>query len=64
MAADDDLVSIQHLEDMRAHLPNAQLAVVPGTSHGLPLEKPDLTALLILDFLNDTQTHKLMPTRP
>jgi pimeloyl-ACP methyl ester carboxylesterase len=40
MAADDDVVSITHLEAMRAALPQAQLAIVPGTSHGLPLEKP------------------------
>jgi hypothetical protein len=56
MAADDDLVSITHLEAMRDALPNAQLAVVPGTSHALPLETPDLTARLIRDFLASEQT--------
>ena len=63
MAADDDLVSITHLEAMRDALPNAQLAVVPGTSHALPLEKPDLTARLIHDFLAAEQTPRMMPTR-
>jgi len=63
MAADDDLVSITHLEAMRDALPQAQLAIVPGTSHGLPLEKPALTADLILGFLADDQVTKLMPTR-
>ena len=63
MAADDDLVSIEHLEAMRNTLPDAQLAVVPGTSHGLPLEKPELTARLITDFLADGHVAKLMPTR-
>lgn len=63
MAADDDLVSITHLEAMRDALPEAQLAIVPGTSHGLPLEKPALTADLILGFLADEQVTKLMPTR-
>ena len=55
MAADDDLVSISHLEAMRDALPDAQLAIVPGTSHALPLEKPALTAQLILEFLDDEQ---------
>jgi pimeloyl-ACP methyl ester carboxylesterase len=63
MAADDDLVSITHLEAMRDALPDAQLAVVPGTSHTLPLEKPDLTARLIHDFLAAEQTPRMMPTR-
>jgi pimeloyl-ACP methyl ester carboxylesterase len=63
MAADDDLVSISHLEAMRDALPHGQLAIVPGTSHGLPLEKPALTADLILGFLVDDQVIKLMPTR-
>lgn len=62
MAGDDDLVSIGHLEAMRDTIPNAQLAVIPGTSHGLPLEKPELAARLILDFLADEQTPKIMPT--
>jgi pimeloyl-ACP methyl ester carboxylesterase len=33
-----------------AHLPDAQLAVVPGASHLVPLEKPDLVSYLLLDF--------------
>jgi pimeloyl-ACP methyl ester carboxylesterase len=63
MAADDDMVSIAPLEAMRDALPDAQVAVVPGTSHALPLEKPDLTARLIRDFLADEQVTKLMPMR-
>jgi pimeloyl-ACP methyl ester carboxylesterase len=49
--ADDDLVSITHLEAMRDAFPRAQLAIVPGTSHGLPFEKPALVAELILTSL-------------
>jgi pimeloyl-ACP methyl ester carboxylesterase len=61
MAGDDDLVDVAHLEAMRTALPDGQLAIVPGTSHGLPLEKPDLTARLILEFLSGEQPPKLMP---
>ena len=39
----------------------AQVAVVPGTSHGLPLEKPGLGNSLLLDFLADPQPPKFMP---
>jgi pimeloyl-ACP methyl ester carboxylesterase len=61
MAGDDDLVTVEHLEAMRAAVPDGQLAVVPGASHGLPLERADLVARLILDFLADEQAPKLMP---
>ncbi|MEU4294576.1 alpha/beta fold hydrolase [Kribbella sp. NPDC026596] len=42
-------------------IPDAQVAVVPGTSHGLPLEKPGLVNGLLLDFLADPQPPKFMP---
>jgi pimeloyl-ACP methyl ester carboxylesterase len=61
MAGDDDLVTVEHLEAMRAAVRDGQLAIVPGTSHGLPLEKADLVARLIFDFLDEEQTPKLMP---
>ena len=61
MAGDDDVVSVEHEEAMRAAVQDGQLAIVPGASHGLPLEKPDLVARLILDFLSDVPSRKLMP---
>ena len=60
MAGDDDLVTVEHQEAMRAAVQDGQLAIVPGTSHGLPLEKPDLVTRLIFDFLADQQTPKFM----
>src|SRR5207247_4633880 len=42
MFSDDDLVTPQHMIDMYAALPNAELAIVPGTSHFLTQEKPDI----------------------
>lgn len=61
MAGDDDLVTVEHLEAMRAAVQDGQLAIVPGTSHTLPLEKPDLVARLIVEFLADEQAPKFMP---
>jgi pimeloyl-ACP methyl ester carboxylesterase len=51
MMGDSDLLTVQHADDLRRTIPGSQLAVVPGATHGLPMEKPDLVARLALDFL-------------
>jgi hypothetical protein len=42
---------------------HGQLAVVPGASHVLPMEKPDLFNLLVLDFTSHPIAETLMPLR-
>jgi pimeloyl-ACP methyl ester carboxylesterase len=61
MQGDDDGIRVEHSAAIATALPNAQLAVVPGTSHALPLEKPALVNQLLLDFLAEEQTPKLFP---
>jgi pimeloyl-ACP methyl ester carboxylesterase len=61
MQGDDDGVRIEHTAEVARAIPDAQVAVVPGTSHGLPLEKPGLVNSLLLDFLADPQPPKFMP---
>ena len=51
MVADDDEVRLEHALELYRGLPDAELAVVPGTSHGLLVEKPALCNLLITEFL-------------
>lgn len=51
MFADDDLMTLSHAVQMFDGLPNAELAIVPGTSHFLTQEKPELVNALVLDFL-------------
>jgi pimeloyl-ACP methyl ester carboxylesterase len=51
MFSDDDLMTLPHAVDMYDALPNAELAIVPGTSHFLMQEKPDLVNKIVLDFL-------------
>jgi pimeloyl-ACP methyl ester carboxylesterase len=51
MVADDDEVRLEHAIEAYRNLPDAELAVVPGTSHGLLAEKPGLCNLLITEFL-------------
>ncbi len=58
LLGDDDMQSAAHAAEMQAALPQAQLAVVPGTSHALAMEKPDVVNRL-LDFLQPEQPRKL-----
>ena len=51
MFADDDEVEPAHLHTMHRSLPQAQLAIVPGTGHGLLGDKPDLCNRMIIEFL-------------
>ena len=53
MFADDDEVEPAHLHAMHRALPAAQLAIVPGTTHGLLGDKPELCNRLIVDFLEE-----------
>jgi len=58
LMGDDDALTIEHAGAMQRVLPVSQLAVVPGASHALPLEKPALVNRLLLDFLAPEQTPK------
>jgi pimeloyl-ACP methyl ester carboxylesterase len=51
--------TLAHADDVHHALPDSQLAIVPGTSHGLTMEKPHIVNQLIVDFLADEQTPKL-----
>lgn len=53
MAGDDDVVKHSHSIELFESLPLGQLAIVPGTSHGLVKEKPAVVTALIKDFLSD-----------
>lgn len=53
LVGDDDLLTLAHTASLYESLPMGQLAVVPGTSHAVVLEKPELVGGLIRDFLSD-----------
>ena len=63
MFSDDDLVTLQHAVEMFEALPNAEFAVVPGTSHFLTQEKPHLVNALVLDFLTNEPVPTVAPIR-
>lgn len=63
-AGDDDVVRHAHTVALYEALPHGQLAVIPGASHAVFLERPGLLDRLILDFLaepGDPQT--IVPVR-
>jgi pimeloyl-ACP methyl ester carboxylesterase len=64
MVGDDDVIRLSHTCALYEALPAGQLAVVPGASHALPIERPDETAHTILHFLAaDVPPVTFMPVR-
>jgi len=51
MAADRDLMTLEHTLALFQALPNAQLCVVPGTTHALLFEKAAAVNAAVLRFL-------------
>jgi len=61
LQGDRDLVTVEHSAAVVAALPDARLAVLPGT-HGLPIESPATVNPLLLAFLeHGTAFPSLMP---
>jgi pimeloyl-ACP methyl ester carboxylesterase len=63
VAADDDMISLDHTVELYRGIPGSELAVVPGTSHALVFEKPDMLNRLVLDFLENDPPATMMPFR-
>jgi pimeloyl-ACP methyl ester carboxylesterase len=63
MVGDDDEVKLEHAIAMYRGIPDAELAVVPGTSHGLLHEKPALCNRIIVDFLTTDPVPTIAPVR-
>jgi len=51
---DEDEIPLDHMIELRTGLPDAQLAVVPGAGHGLPLDRPEMFTLLVTEFVTMT----------
>ena len=63
MFGDDDEVRLEHGIAMYRSLANAELAIVPGTSHGLLVEKPGLCNQVITEFLTRDAVETFAPIR-
>jgi pimeloyl-ACP methyl ester carboxylesterase len=63
VAGDDDIMSNAHTAWIAESIPNAQLAIIPGASHLVPMEKPDLLKVIFRDFLEGDPPETLLPLR-
>jgi pimeloyl-ACP methyl ester carboxylesterase len=63
MVGDDDLTTLEHTVVLYRGIPNSELAVVPGTSHFLVQEKPNLCNAIIIDFLTKDPVPTVAPIR-
>jgi pimeloyl-ACP methyl ester carboxylesterase len=64
LVGDDDAIELSHTCALYESMPSAQLAVIPGSSHLVPLEKPTEVCRVITDFLlGDATPQTLMPSR-
>ncbi|CAL9331524.1 alpha/beta fold hydrolase [Streptomyces sp. enrichment culture] len=63
LVGDDDLVTLEHTIALYRAIPGSQLAVVPGASHTVPLEKPSLLNRLVLDHLANNPVETMLPVR-
>jgi pimeloyl-ACP methyl ester carboxylesterase len=64
LAGDDEPIRLDHTCSLYEALPAGQLAIVPGTSHAVPMEKPAEVLHLILDFLSGPAPPKtFMPVK-
>jgi pimeloyl-ACP methyl ester carboxylesterase len=59
MASDDEIITLELYRGM----PSSELAVVPGTSHFLLQEKPELCNTIVLDFLAADPVTTVAPMR-
>lgn len=64
MAGDDDVATLAHTCTMYESIPDAQLAIVPGTSHMVLKERPKESLRIIEHFLTmDLPPRTFMPIR-
>jgi pimeloyl-ACP methyl ester carboxylesterase len=63
MMGDDDEVKLEHAVEFYRSLPAGELAIIPGTSHGLMVEKPELCNSIIVDFLTQQPVPNYAPIR-
>jgi pimeloyl-ACP methyl ester carboxylesterase len=61
MQGDDDGVRIDWSLQLARALPRGQFAVVPGTGHGAPTQRPEQVNRMILDFLADPDPVRALP---
>lgn len=55
IAGDDDVMTIAHTNEIYENIPNARLAIIPGASHLVDKDQPEILHLVIKKFLADPE---------
>jgi pimeloyl-ACP methyl ester carboxylesterase len=63
LVGDDDMMTLEHTIALYRAIPHSELAVVPGTSHTVMMDKPGEVNRLILDFLANDPIETMVPIR-
>ncbi|MFG1796097.1 alpha/beta fold hydrolase [Nocardia sp. NPDC049149] len=63
LAADDDAMSLEHTIALYRAIPDSELAIIPGASHLLVVEKPTEVYRLVTIFLTTDATQTFQPIR-
>ena len=51
LAGDHDLIRLEHTVDIYNHIPNANLAIFPNSTHGVPYDDPEMFNATVERFL-------------
>ena len=64
IAGDDDMASLKHTNEIYEAIENSRLAIIPGASHLIDKDQPELLNKVTRDFLlNHEYPTTLMPVR-
>ncbi len=53
VVGDRDAIRLDHTVELFQSIPNSQLCVIPGTTHFVPFQKPELLNQIIINFLQN-----------
>jgi pimeloyl-ACP methyl ester carboxylesterase len=56
LGADDDAISLEHFIEIYRNVPKAQLAILPGATHLVPAEQPEIYNAFAERFLRQPFT--------
>ena len=64
VAGDDDVIKLKHTNEIYEAIENSRLAIIPGASHLIDKDQPELLNKVIREFLfNHNYPVTLMPVR-
>ncbi|HTA85673.1 MAG TPA: alpha/beta hydrolase, partial [Silvibacterium sp.] len=52
MAGEDDLIKREHTDQLAKAIPGSHESIIPGATHSVPIEEPDIVNVKILNFLD------------